>query len=234
MGNTALTYTDAIDTMFGMVNAAWVGAASIVGYTPVIRWQGKEVADKPPVDQIWARVSAQIITDQQSSLANINGNRMYEAKGLLYIQLFCPRSNNDLQTGRIFSQYIREVFRTESPDGNIWFTNQRIVELAPDLASYPILISANFEYTGVNGQVNVNPIILALQRGGKHFPVEAIDGVRTEFTFVGLPDDPNFYLAIFNGAIQDGLPRLGQVLTVTPAPKPASVGYAADTLYVIW
>lgn len=227
-----ITYADAIDTIFGMVNAAWQSAVGIVGYAPQIRWQGQEQPAKPPVDKIWARVSQQIVTDNQAALAGGNGKRLYHAKGLLYIQLFCPRNAGDLTIARIFAQYVREVFRTESPDGNIWFTNQRIVELAPTPLAYPINVSCNFEYDNLNGQVNVNPIVLALQRGGKHYPVEAFDGVRTQFTFVGLPASNNDYVITINGLIYDNLPQAGQVVTFPFAPNPANV--PPDSAFAIY
>lgn len=208
----AITYTDAVDTLFGIVNAVWQGAVAIVGYTPLVRWQGQEQPGKPPVDKIWARVSQQIVTDQQASLASNTGKRLYHATGLLYIQIFAPRTDADLTIARQFAQYVREVFRTESPDGNIWFTNQRIVELAPTPLAYPITVSCNYQYDNLNGQVNVNPIVLALQRGGKHFPVQAVDGTRSQFTFVGLPADPNFYLIFLGGSAQDGFAQNGQTI----------------------
>jgi hypothetical protein len=228
------TYSDAIDNMFGMVQAIWNQAASIVGYTPILRWPGEEIAAKPPVDQIWSRVSTQIVTDEQTAFANNNGVRLYHAKGLLFIQLFCPRTNADLNIGRQFAQFIREGFRKESPDGNIWFTNQRILELPPTDTNYPINVVVTFEYDGVSGQVNIGPLIVQLLSRGKHYPVEAIDGIRHVFTFVGLPSDPNLYLAFFNGAMQDGLTQIGQTLDFGIVPKPAGPGFQADTIVLIY
>jgi hypothetical protein len=229
-----LTYTDAIDTLFGMVQATWQQVNSIVGYAPVIRYAGNEVAAKPPVDQIWARASVQIVDDKQSSLANNNGSRLYHAKGLIYIQIFCPRTDADLTVGRMLAQFVRETFRTESPDGNVWFTNQRILELAPTDENYPITVAANFEYDNKNGQTNIGSVIAQLISRGKHYPVEAIDGIRKTFTFVGLPSDPNLYLIFLNGQEQDGLVQVGQTVTFDNAPKPAGPGFPADSIVGVY
>jgi hypothetical protein len=231
MPANAITYSDAIDTLFGIVNAAWAGALSIVGYTPEIRWQGREVPNKPPINKIWARVSSQIVTDTQASLADKNSKRIYHAKGLLYIQLFCPRTD-DLTIPRLFAQYIREAFRSESSDGNIWFTNPRIVEQPPTKAHYPIVVSTNFEYDNINGQVNIGSLVPAMIARGKHFPVEAIDGIRTAFTFIGIPNDSLVYIIVFNGIIYEGLPKSGEQITFPIAPNPNNI--PSDFIYAIW
>jgi hypothetical protein len=229
MPNQPLNYSDAIDTVFGMINAAWANANQIVGYTPEIRWQGREVPAKPPIDKIWARVSAQIVTDEQTSLANVSGQKLYHAKALLYIQLFCPRTDNDLSVARIFSQYIQGIFLTgASADGNVWFTNPRIMELVPNATSYPIMISVNFEYDHLSDQTAGVPAIVSMISRGKHFPVEAVDGLRSSFTFVGLPVDPNFYLIFLAGVAQDSFAQNGQTIdfgVIIPA---------GTSLYGLW
>jgi len=207
-----ITYNDAIDTVFGIVNGAWAGSQNILGYIPQIRWQGKEVAAKPPVNLLWARVSAQIITDQLASLAGVDGKRLYHAEGLVYVQFFAPRTDPSLKLARQLAQYIREFFRKESSDGNMWFKNAKIVELQPTSTAYPINLSANFEYDNTNGQVNTNPLLLALQRGGKHSPVEAVDGTRSQFTFLGLPANQNFYLIILGPGVQNDFVQNGQII----------------------
>jgi hypothetical protein len=63
-------------------------------------------------------------------------------------------------------------------------------------------------------------VIPGLIASGRHFPLEALDGIRTSFTFVGLPLDPNKYLLMYNGqGIGSGFTQLGDVITfdtITP------------------
>lgn len=90
-------------------------------------------------------------------------------------------------------------------------------------------------------KTNVSPTFgpVVIPGGGgssmvKHFPLEVIDGVRTKFTFVGLPADATKYVPFYNGAAQDGLTQTGQVLDFGVAPKPASSGFPADIIFVLF
>lgn len=232
MPNQPLTYTDALDTMFGIVQGVWTNFANtLLGYLPQIRWQGKQIAGKPPANQIWARVSLQVVTDEQASLQNINGDRLYDVKGLLYIQLFCPRTDQDLQNGRQFAQIIQQTLRQDSADGNVWMSKAKIVEMTPTSLAYPITISVNFEYYSLNSTVNA---VIPTGSGKKHFPVEAIDGIRTVFTFVGIPSDSTLYLIFWNGIEQDGLAQIGQTINFGTAPKAAVAGFQADTIVAVY
>jgi hypothetical protein len=218
------TYSDANDNINLIAYTIWQQANPIFGYIPELRFQGVELPTKPAADKVWGRVSQQIIEDKQSSLANKNGQRLYHAKGLLFIQIFVPRTNPDSSLGRRFAQLVREAFRTESQDGQIWFTNQRILELPPTSENYPITVSVHFEYDNINAEVN----LVLPGTGSKHFPVEAIDGVRTLFTFVGIPSDNTLYLIFWNGLEQDGLAQVGSQINTGTAPK------VSDTLVAVY
>jgi len=233
-----VTYSDAHDELLGILNGAWQQLAAIVGYIPVIQWPGAAVAAQPPLDQIWARASYQIVTDSQASFSNQNSERKYRAKGLFYVQVFCPRTEADKQLGIQLSQFVREFYRKESPSGELWFTNARIIELAATDQNYPINIVVNYEYENIGGQANLGAFVPQLIARGKHFPVEPIDGIRTVFTFPGLPADPNFYLLILNGVVQDGLIQNGETIDfgVGNAPKPATAenGFRGDIVYALF
>jgi hypothetical protein len=73
-------------------------------------------------------------------------------------------------------------------------------------------------------QVVVPTATPGLQASGRHFPVEALNGTRMSFTFVGLPADPNKYLLFYNGqALGSGFTQLGEVITFdTITPDAAS------------
>jgi len=143
-----IQYTAAIDELLGMIKTAWdAGALSIAGYEPEIRWPGNPIGTKPDMTKYWGRPSTQIVLDGQSSLANDQGLRRYQAQGLLYFQLFCPRNVADsLENGRLLAEVIRTAFREGSPSGDLWFRNQKIVELPETDESYPINVVVEFLY----------------------------------------------------------------------------------------
>lgn len=232
-----VSYNDAHDELYGIVNAAVAQTGPIVGYVPSIQWPNAAKAGPPDYSKLWMRVSSSIVSDKLVSLRNQNGQRMYQALGLMFIQMFCSRTLPSSQVGKVAAQFIREFFRTESVTGELRFIEAKIVELPAQELYYPINISVNYEYYNLSGQASnggiIPPIIAA---GFKHFPVEAIDGVRTQFTFANLPADPNFYLAIRNGVIQDNLVQIGNVLDFGTPPQPpkAANQFNGDTIYAIY
>jgi hypothetical protein len=66
----------------------------------------------------------------------------------------------------------------------------------------------------------VTGVVPGLVSSGRHLPLEALDGIRKSFTFVGIPSDPNKYLLMFNGqGIGSGFTQIGDVITfdtITP------------------
>lgn len=214
------TYSGAIDELFGIVNSIWPQLTGIAGYAPEIRWAGEVRPGKPDASKFWARVSASIVTDKLSTLSNVVGSKLFHATGLLYVQLFCPRNEvNPTVKGRSMAEIIRAQFRAASPSGNIWFRDQKIVELPSTEENYPINVVVTFEYD--SSDVAVIPSVipgLGSQFSGRHYPVEAIDGARTSFTFVGLPLNNDLFILVWNGIIQDGFGRVGNVITVDSPP----------------
>lgn len=144
----ATTYHAAIDEMFATADGVLIGyAATLLGYALDVRWPGVPVSSKPDKTRLWARVSAQIVTDAQVSLANANRISLFQATGLLNVQLFCPRNvGASIDNGRLIGEAIQNAFRTLSTSGEIWYTNQKVVELPEAGESYPITVSVRYTY----------------------------------------------------------------------------------------
>lgn len=142
------TYDAAIDAMFGIAKAIFdVNALAILGYVPDVRYPGAPLGTKPDRSRLWARVSSQIVTDGQASLTNALQQRMYEADGLLYIQLFCPRNvGASIDKGRLIAKALQTSLRKDGLNGEIWFRKAKILELPESEESYPITVSAEFTY----------------------------------------------------------------------------------------
>lgn len=145
----SISYQEAKDEVFGRANVVLTNGDTnaLLGYLPDVRWQGVPKANKPDEDKLWARVSSQIVTDAQAALANANGNRLYEAGGLLYVQLFCPKGNADMPTdGVILAEALQAAYREQSDSSEIWYRNQRILELPETADNYPINVVVEFRY----------------------------------------------------------------------------------------
>jgi hypothetical protein len=143
-------YAAAIKELFSIVNSVWVSQVTpLLAYQPQLRWQGVSEPTNAPTNQYWARVSTQNVSDTQATLSDYQGRRRYTSVGLLYVQLFCPKANgasNSVDLGRTMADLLRNAFRRPSPSGTIFFTNQRIVELAPTPDTYPINIIIRYQY----------------------------------------------------------------------------------------
>lgn len=146
-----IEYNDAIDEMFALFNAYWnANTSAIAGYIPEVRWIGNETDTKPNGSKHWARVSTQNLTEVQATLSNcvgIEGQKHYEANGLIFVQLFAPKQvDNSFEECRKLAQIAKKAFRGKTTPGKIWFRNVRINELAPDNLFYRINVVGEYEF----------------------------------------------------------------------------------------
>lgn len=144
------TYNAAVDTMFGLFKSAWdTGAAVIVGEVPEVRWQNVPETTKPDPAKYFARVSQQPVTSRQSSLSNCVGEpqqRRYETAGVLFIQLFFPKTDDQAaDRGRQLSVLARAAYRGKTV-GGIEFKNVRINELSPQESWFRANVIAEYEF----------------------------------------------------------------------------------------
>lgn len=142
-------YVDATDEMFGIIYGVLSDAQwnTKFGYTIDVRWPGIAKENKPDPSKLWARVSKQVVKEQQSSLANVQGERNFTTIGLLFTQLFCPRNQPaTLDNGRMVAVALEQALRQSSPSGEIWFLNQAIRELPETDENYPITVVTEYNY----------------------------------------------------------------------------------------
>lgn len=147
----ALEYDQARSEMFALFNDAWTAnAATIVGYVPEVRWQGKELSTKPDNSKFWARVSIQSVIEQQATLSNCviePGKKKYESAGLVFVQLFAPKSvDNSYELLQQLAKVARNAYRGKTTPGNVWFRNVRINTLAPEQLSYRLNVVSEYEF----------------------------------------------------------------------------------------
>ena len=146
------TYSGATDEICGQFWQAWNAAevSSLVGYVPDVRWPYVEEPETPDSSKYWARVSIQTVFEEQTALAGNDTKRRYTASGLVFVQLFCPKSVSDSgEVGRKLAEISRNAFRCKSSPNNVWFRNARINELSPENLFHRFNVVAEFEYDEV-------------------------------------------------------------------------------------
>lgn len=146
-----ITYNQANDEINATFLAAWnAGTSAIVGYVPEIRWQNVQNRALPDGSKFWVRVSKDTVFERQATLSVCEGSpgqRKYTASGLVFVQLFMPKSNAQAyELGQQLAVVARNAFRGKTTPGNIWFRNVRINEINPEELYYRINVIAEFEY----------------------------------------------------------------------------------------
>lgn len=146
------TYTEAVDQIFALFKTALnSNASAVVGYVPEIRWQGVEKPGTPDPSKYWCRVSQITVDEDQATLSDDNGKRRYTSYGLVFVQLFCPKSDVEaMAKGRSLAMIARNAFRGKTTSGRVWFRNARIKELDPDSDSIRFNIVSDYEYDEIN------------------------------------------------------------------------------------
>lgn len=139
---------DEINTLF---STAWSAkSAAVVGYIPEIRWQGVQYRSTPDGSKFWVRLSKQTIFEEQATFSDCveePGKKRYTASGLIFVQLFCPKSETrSFKLGERLSKIARNAFRGKTTPGKIWFRNVRINEIDPEELYNRFNVVAEFEY----------------------------------------------------------------------------------------
>lgn len=147
------TYTTSRDEIFGQFLTAWnLYAPSIVGYLPEVRWQDSEKETIPDGSKYWARLSVQTVTEEQTALGECDApsKRRYTASGLVFVQLFAPKSDSrGAELLGELAMIARNAYRGKSTAGSVWFRNCRIKELPMEDLFYCRNVVCEFEYDDI-------------------------------------------------------------------------------------
>lgn len=114
------------------------------------------------------------------------------------------------------------------PDIVFWHGNNFLIILVEDYSNY----AAGFvRAIGVMMDIQAVPIVTGGSSSGsgptppvilvRHQPIESSDGVKTSFTFPGLPALGQYNL-YWNGLLQDQYSQLGDEITLSAPPEPGA------------
>lgn len=142
------TYENAVSEMFERFYSVWqTDTVAVVGSVPEVHWQGIETGQKPGFDTFWARVSQETVSDEQSTLRNGDSGQRYETNGLLFIQIFCPKSDpQGMAKGRQLGSIARNAFRSHVTPSGVWFRNPRVVELEAEEKWLRLNVIVQYQY----------------------------------------------------------------------------------------
>lgn len=140
------SYFDARNEIFAQYNLAKVEILALLGYQPVVVYQGVESTVVMPTDKIWMRVSQQTIIEEQATLSGNDLKRRYTSEGLSYIQMFIPKTTGVYTNGTKIAEYIKKAFRGKQTANCITFRNVRIQELAPEEAWFRLNVVSEYQY----------------------------------------------------------------------------------------
>lgn len=148
-----MNYGKAIDEMFSLFLEAWkAGAPEVLGLeeAPEIVWPGQD-GKLPDMTKYWCRVSQQTVLEEQTALADNEGKKRYTTSGLIFVQLFCPKSDaSAMAKGKKLAPVARNAFRGKTTSGKVWFRRARIQELTPEDNAYRFNVVAEYEYDEIN------------------------------------------------------------------------------------
>ena len=141
----------AIDEILGKVQAVIASTAAVVGYAIEMRWPGIE-RNAPDWSKYWGRASYKTADETQAAFASnveAEGQRMFQTDGVVFVQLFCPKSDVEahIKGGRL-AKLFRDAFRAMGSTGEVEFFNARIQELDPDreTGSIRFNVVADYQY----------------------------------------------------------------------------------------
>ena len=142
------------DEVNALFLATWnAGSAAIAGYVPEIRWQGVQYRDLPDGSKFWVRLSKQTVFEEQATLSTcegVPGQRKYTASGLVFVQIFCPKSNTQaFELGQKLAKLARNAFRGKSLPGKVWFRNTRINNVGDEDQMIRLNVIADYYYNEI-------------------------------------------------------------------------------------
>jgi hypothetical protein len=150
MSATVIDYVSAIDAMFSIAQAAIARVSDNIVHIAETRWPGVAEKNPPNENVYWIRVSEQVVLSGQASLSSSvgkAGSKRYETTGLLFIQIFCPKSDpTAVPNGRLIQTALVNAFRAPSGDSNLWFRNQMPKPMSFNPTSYQFNVAVTYQY----------------------------------------------------------------------------------------
>lgn len=136
----SLTFEQARDEIYTLGHTAWSAANDY----PLLF---EDLPGDPPKTATpWARLSLRHESGRQETLSNPLGNKLFERRGVLIVQVFAVRGKG-LQSADRLAKVFMDAYEGKSTPGGVWFRNARYREVGPDGNWYQVNVTADFVYT---------------------------------------------------------------------------------------
>lgn len=144
-------FPTAIEQIQALFKVAWdANAGAVFGYLPDVEWYGAESVGKADRSKVWVRFMTQAVVEEQATLSTCVDapfSRRYEASGLVFVQLFLPKTvDNAVVKGRVLAKVARNAFRGKKTTGGVVFYNCRIRDIPPEDLFYRFNVVAEYDY----------------------------------------------------------------------------------------
>ena len=140
------SYASARNEIFAQYNLAKSGILALLTYQPIIVYQGVESATSMPTDKLWVRISQNTVLENQATLSNNDLKRRYTSEGLIYIQLFVPKTTGEYTKAVNTAVLIKNAYRGKQTSSCMWFRNVRIAELPPEDGWFRLNVVSEYQY----------------------------------------------------------------------------------------
>ena len=132
---------DAVNEMLDIA----IGLATLNGWEFVTE-------DRPPkanplsLQPPYLRAIVRHATGRQSSLSGASGQRMYDATGTLWIEIYAKTGTGNTQ-GYSMSDMVMDAYRVKRPNASVWYRNIRMHEGPAEGASKKNQVLIDFVYS---------------------------------------------------------------------------------------
>lgn len=143
------TYDEAYSEAAARFEQIWnAQAGGVTGSVPTIRYWGAESGQIPTGH--FCRFSMQPVDENQSTFRNREFETRYTSEGLIFIQLFAPRKDDQgAEHLRLLAQIAKSAFRGTSLGCGIWFRRVRANILEPEHNYFRTNVIANYIYDDI-------------------------------------------------------------------------------------
>ena len=143
----SITYEQAKDELFSTFLTYWnANVLSVLSYSPEVRWRNLEISAPPDTTKHHVRVAQQTKSEEQISLPNSNGVKLYETKGFLTVQMYFSKATIEDGDDEGLPVIAKEAFRSAA-SAEVWYRNSRIKELPPEEDYYRADVITDYTYS---------------------------------------------------------------------------------------
>lgn len=140
-------YIAARDSIFNVLKTA---ISSFSPYIPKVEYPMLVHKNKPDPSKIWMRASTQIVEEIQTALSTceqVDGQKLYTSYGLIFIEMYIPRTEPNGTLALMWATSIRNAYRNASSQNGVIYRKARINDgITPEENFFRVNVVVDFEF----------------------------------------------------------------------------------------